>query len=178
MNDAAAIPGAFSGAISGARSDSTPGIAGLSTGQAGEPIATAAVSPSERDDAREDVRIEALSAITLATRDMVRAVRFYCALGFELKHGGEHEAFSTFACGPASYLNLIAETHGPVNWWGRVILHVSDVDALYRRARSAGLYPSRVPEDAPWGERFFHISDPDGHELSFARLLESNTKTP
>ncbi len=23
-----------------------------------------------------------------------------------------------------------------------------------------------------WGERFFHISDPDGHELSFAESLE------
>ena len=27
--------------------------------------------------------------------------------------------------------------------------------------------------DAPWGERFLHISDPDGHELSFAALLLS-----
>ncbi|MGH8701888.1 MAG: VOC family protein, partial [Burkholderiales bacterium] len=27
------------------------------------------------------------------------------------------------------------------------------------------------PADAPWGERYFHISDPDGHELSFARPL-------
>ena len=25
--------------------------------------------------------------------------------------------------------------------------------------------------DVPWGERFFHISDPDGHEMSFAKLL-------
>ncbi len=27
------------------------------------------------------------------------------------------------------------------------------------------------PTDAPWGERFFHVTDPDGHELSFAELL-------
>jgi uncharacterized glyoxalase superfamily protein PhnB len=25
-----------------------------------------------------------------------------------------------------------------------------------------------VPRDAEWGERFFHLTDPDGHELSFA----------
>lgn len=24
------------------------------------------------------------------------------------------------------------------------------------------------PQDASWGERYFHMSDPDGHELSFA----------
>ena len=25
------------------------------------------------------------------------------------------------------------------------------------------------PRDAPWGERYFHMRDPDGHELSSAR---------
>jgi hypothetical protein len=25
-----------------------------------------------------------------------------------------------------------------------------------------------APRDAEWGERFFHLTDPDGHELSFA----------
>jgi hypothetical protein len=25
----------------------------------------------------------------------------------------------------------------------------------------------KTPQDASWGERYFHISDPDGHELSF-----------
>ena len=28
-----------------------------------------------------------------------------------------------------------------------------------------------APYDASWGERFFHIHDADGHELSFAQLL-------
>ena len=32
--------------------------------------------------------IEGISAITLATRDMSQAVRFYEALGFALVHGG------------------------------------------------------------------------------------------
>ena len=26
-------------------------------------------------------------------------------------------------------------------------------------------------KDAPWGERFLHVADPDGHELSFAEPL-------
>ena len=57
-------------------------------------------------------------------------------------------------------------------WWGRLIFHVSDVDALYRRALDLGLSPEAGPRDAEWGERYFHLTDPDGHELSFARLLE------
>jgi catechol 2,3-dioxygenase-like lactoylglutathione lyase family enzyme len=33
--------------------------------------------------------IEGISAVTLGTHDMPRAVRFYRALGFELLHGNE-----------------------------------------------------------------------------------------
>ena len=119
---------------------------------------------------KTEPNIEGLSAITLATRDMVRAVRFYQALGFPLRAGGADAAFTTFTLGP-SFLNLIAETHGPINWWGRVIIHVSDVDGMYQKAVDAGLAPMFAPSDAPWGERYFHIIDPDGHELSFARPL-------
>jgi catechol 2,3-dioxygenase-like lactoylglutathione lyase family enzyme len=33
--------------------------------------------------------IEGISAVTLGTDEMPRAVRFYCALGFEVLHGNE-----------------------------------------------------------------------------------------
>ena len=38
-------------------------------------------------------------------------------------------------------------------------------------ASPQGLKPDFTPCDAEWGERYFHITDPDGHELSFARAL-------
>src|SRR6266478_4621331 len=59
------------------------------------------------------------------------------------------------------------------SWWGRVIFY-ADVDALYGRALAAGYQPTTVPRDAEWGERYFHLIDPDGHELSFARPLLSS----
>ena len=119
--------------------------------------------------------IEAISAITLATHDMQRAVRFYSALGFELLYGGEASSFTSLRAG-AGYLNLIAAPDEKRwSWWGRVIFHVDDVDALYERALAAGHEPSTRPRDAEWGERYFHLSDPDGHELSFARPLRRAT---
>ena len=48
---------------------------------------------------------------------------------------------------------------------------MQDVDAMHARALEAGLTPEAEPRDAEWGERYFHISDPDGHELSFAQPL-------
>lgn len=117
--------------------------------------------------------IESLSAITLATHDIARAVRFYRALGFVLRYGGEQAAFTSFHAGP-SYLNLIVQApERGWSWWGRAIFYVADVDALYERALAAGLNPQFAPLDAAWGERYFHITDPDGHEISFARPLPS-----
>jgi catechol-2,3-dioxygenase len=43
--------------------------------------------------------IEVISAITLATHQMPRAVRFYRALGFEVLHGGEESSFTSFRAG-------------------------------------------------------------------------------
>jgi catechol 2,3-dioxygenase-like lactoylglutathione lyase family enzyme len=112
--------------------------------------------------------IEGLSAVTLATHDMRRAVRFYRLLGFTVIHGGEDAAFTSFRAG-RNFLNLIAAPTGREwSWWGRVIFYDSDVDGLYRRLVAAGCRPQAEPRNASWGERYFHISDPDGHELSFA----------
>jgi catechol 2,3-dioxygenase-like lactoylglutathione lyase family enzyme len=117
--------------------------------------------------------IEGISAVTLATHDMRRAVQFYRMLGFELLYGGEEAAFTSFRAGP-NFLNLIAQP-AERRWsrWGRLIFYVSEVDALYSRLVAAGRQPDTAPRDAEWGERYFHLTDPDGHELSFAQLLRS-----
>jgi len=121
--------------------------------------------------------VECISAVSLATHDMARAVRFYRALGFTVRYGGEQSSFTSLHAGPG-YLNLIAQPAGRQwSWWGRVIFHVADVDAFHGRAIAAGLRPDGAPRDAPWGERFFHLTDPDGHELSFATPL-SGSATP
>jgi len=82
--------------------------------------------------------VEGISAVSLVTHDMARSVRFYRALGFTIRHGGEQASFTSLHAG-SGYLNLIARPPGgPSSWWGRVI---------------------------------FHLNDPDGHALSFARPL-------
>ncbi len=114
-----------------------------------------------------------ISAVTVATHDMSRAVRFYLALGFVLRYGAEDASFTSFHAGQG-YLNLIAQPPSRQwSWWGRIIFHVADVDAVYARALAAGLCTETVPRDAEWGERYFHLVDPDGHELSFAKPRES-----
>jgi catechol 2,3-dioxygenase-like lactoylglutathione lyase family enzyme len=115
--------------------------------------------------------IESISAVTLLTVGMVDAVAFYRALGFHLLYGGPEATFTSFRVG-GGYLNLQLDADGcPGMAWGRVVLWVDDVDAMYERAVASGFLPDTSPADAPWGERYFHIHDPSGHELSFARPL-------
>jgi catechol 2,3-dioxygenase-like lactoylglutathione lyase family enzyme len=102
---------------------------------------------------------------------MAKAVRFYASLGFELDYGGEEADFTSFDLGSLK-LNLIADERAAnVTWWGRVIFWVADVDAFYDDVVALGLTPHAPPQDATWGERYFHLTAPDGHELSFATPL-------
>jgi len=48
-----------------------------------------------------------------------------------------------------------------------MIFYVPDVDAMWVYLKEKGFHPES-PQDASWGERYFYMSDPDGHELSFA----------
>lgn len=113
--------------------------------------------------------LEGNSAVTLFTADVARAIRFYRTLGFMLRYGGESADFTSFHVGPG-YLNL-ASGPSQERSWGRAILYVVEVDAMYQRIRAAGIRTETEPADAPWGECYFHVRDPDEHELSFARPL-------
>ena len=122
------------------------------------------------DSEREPV--ESISAVTLVSLDMAASVAFYEALGFTLLYGGAEAGFTSFRVG-TGYLNLQVDAEGdpPGAGWGRIVFWVADVDDMHGRALAAGFAPATSPADAPWGERYFHIHDPDGHELSFARPL-------
>jgi len=112
--------------------------------------------------------IESISAVTLATHNMARAVAFYRMLGFEIVHGGGDDAVFTSFWAGTGFLNLVSQPAERNFWWGRFIFYHSDVDSLYASVIAAGYRPDTAPRDAEWGERFFHLTDPDGHELSFA----------
>lgn len=117
------------------------------------------------------MQVEQISAVTLVVADMARAVSFYSALQLEVVHGGPHEAFTSYRVGDG-YLNLQQGEPGDTTRWGRVILYVDDVDAVWQHLVDEGVQPEAEPRDAPWQERYFHVRDPDGHELSFARPVE------
>jgi catechol 2,3-dioxygenase-like lactoylglutathione lyase family enzyme len=115
--------------------------------------------------------VEKMSAVTLRVANMRTSVRFYRdVLGLEIIYGDEDADFSSLRTkeGKGPILNL--ERSNPATQCGRLIFYISDVDAFWSYLKGKGLRLEK-PQDASWGERYFHVSDPDGHELSVARPI-------
>lgn len=117
--------------------------------------------------------MQALSAVALFTADMAASVDFYETIGLSVIFGGPETSFTTMDIGPVAFLNLQFDPTWtvPERTWGRFIMWVDDVDAAHARLVDAGYVPTMAPSDAAWGERYFHITDPAGHEVSVSRRL-------
>lgn len=113
-----------------------------------------------------------INAITLTTSDMAAAVAFYQTASMTVVYGGEDSSSFTSLRHGSNYVNLTAGEGEHSGFWGRVIFHVESPDDVWSAFTRAGFEAAFEPRDAPWGERYFHILDPDGHELSFARRLD------
>ena len=115
------------------------------------------------------MNIKRISAVTLVVKDMKKSVDFYASvLGLRIRYGGSDASFTSFDAG-GTFLNLEAGEPSAKDW-GRIIFYVDDVDKLFYYLKNKG-FKVDEPRDAYWGERFFHLSDPDGHELSFAQPI-------
>src|SRR5215469_8742895 len=120
-------------------------------------------------------RIEKVSAITLHVGDMENSVRFYREmLGLEIIYGGPNAEFTSLRIPGAEFPLINLQQGRPTADWGRIIFYVSDVDFFWADLKQKGFEPKN-PRDAAWGERYFHMHDPDGYELSFARPLHLGT---
>ena len=113
--------------------------------------------------------IDHISAVIFAVRAMPEAITFYTQLGFTLVYGSPQARFSTLQAGDA-LINLTLAPHFKPTWWGHTIFRVDNVETIYDTAVAQGLTPSAL-QNGSWGERYFHLTDPNGHELSFAQLL-------
>ena len=121
------------------------------------------------------MRVEKISAVTLPVSDMKKSIEFYSKIpNFKIVYGGSDSQFTSFLIDDMakSYLNLkLYSTHSTGS--GRIIFYVDDVDELFTYMQNdetisgLGKLESK-PQDAVWGERFFHVLDPDRNKLSFA----------
>ena len=124
------------------------------------------------------MKVTKISAVTLLVSDMSKSVEFYSKIpNFKMVFGGHDKEFTSFLIEDKtkSYLNLKLNETRPTDF-GRIIFYVDNVDELFaymqddQTISGLGKLESK-PLDASWGERFFHVLDPDGYKLSFATLV-------
>src|SRR5437588_12818676 len=139
-------------------------------------------------------KVYQISAVTLLIKNMERSCNFYSKIpGFTLVYGGSYEdTFTTYEIGeyiPKMYLNLELiitndnhkDTKRKKQQFGRIIFHTEDVDKLYSYFTSSEYISNLIsfenePTDAVWGERYFHIREPDGYQLSFPKPIGKEKK--
>lgn len=132
------------------------------------------------------MKIQKIAAVTLKVRNMDRACVFYSKIpGLKLSYGGSpNSTFTSFEMtdrdsGSRSHINLEFCSEFKSKNFGRIIIFSEDVDKLYDFFKNDSTISKIIeiedkPKDSNWGERYFHIIDPDGHELSFAQPIKKD----
>lgn len=116
--------------------------------------------------------------VILYVGDLDRSISFYrdvIGVPFKFTESGYAE-FATegtkFALFERARLpQLIGRDGGEGEATMEVAFLVDDVDVEAKRLRAAGVAELAGPVDRPWGQRTFHLLDPDGHVVELAQEL-------
>jgi predicted enzyme related to lactoylglutathione lyase len=112
-----------------------------------------------------------IAAVAVSATDLSRAVAFYEGLGFRfppLEAGTQHIEAEAGVRLMIDDAGLLEGLHGqpprPGNTAGFAVLFDSpaQVDDAARRAADSGGSVVLEPFDAPWGQRYATVADPDG----------------
>lgn len=116
------------------------------------------------------------TTVEIFARDVPRSVEFYRLLGLAVPDPGEPDPHVEVELPGGNRLAFDAEQTitgmhpdwSPPDSAGRVAIAFglaspADVDAMFERLTKAGHPGSLRPFDAPWGQRYATVLDPDGN---------------
>lgn len=114
--------------------------------------------------------------VEIFSRDVPRSIEFYRLLGLAVPNAGAPDPHVEVELPGGNRLAFDAEQTitgmhpdwAPPDSAGRVAIAFgldspADVDAMFERLTKAGHPGSLQPFDAPWGQRFATVLDPDGN---------------
>lgn len=119
----------------------------------------------------------------IVVKDMARALAFYRLLGLSIPADADGEGQVAVEDGPGMALGFLTEAAmaGSRLGWvepvgGRISLafkcgSAAEVDAVFARVVAAGHAGAGAPWDAPWGQRYASVRDPDGNRVDLFAAL-------
>lgn len=128
-----------------------------------------------------------LGFIGIVTQDMAASLAFYLALGVDIPEGLDDAPHvdarlddgTALAWDTLDTIRSFDPAYEPAAGGHRIALAFvqetpAEVDAVFTRLEAAG-YPGHVaPWDAPWGQRYATLLDPDGNSIDFYAALDAN----
>jgi catechol 2,3-dioxygenase-like lactoylglutathione lyase family enzyme len=119
-----------------------------------------------------------LDLIGVVVEDMGRAIAFYRELGLDLPEGADDQPHVEatlpggvrFALDSEETIRSFEPDWQPPSGGQRIGLAfrldgAAEVDAAYERLVSLGHEGQKEPWDAPWGQRYALVRDPDGNTI-------------
>jgi glyoxalase family protein len=118
-----------------------------------------------------------LGFIGIVVRDMAASLEFYRAVGVPIPEGQDGEPHvdarledgAVLAWDTVAMIRSFDPDYVPPTGGHRIALafdqgSAQDVDATYAKLTGAGFIGKVEPWDAPWGQRYATVMDPDGNE--------------
>ncbi|NNG39786.1 glyoxalase [Flexivirga sp. ID2601S] len=140
-------------------------------------------APTHTGTSTGPARNARVDLVGIVTADLPASLRFYRLLGLPIPEGVDDaphveitlDGGMRLAWDPESTVRSFHPDWQPVRG-GRIGLALlvdspADVDAVYEQVTAAGHEGSLAPFDAPWGQRYATVLDPDGNGVDiFAPL--------
>ena len=126
------------------------------------------------------------NGISIAVADMATSLSFYRRLGLDFPAGAETEPHVEVEL-PGG-VRLMWDTHASLlafdpDWTvtagggpslAFLCVDADEVDKVYADLEKAGHVTTKEPWDAPWGQRYALVQDPDGHQVDLFAWLKSS----
>jgi uncharacterized glyoxalase superfamily protein PhnB len=125
-------------------------------------------------------KFTANTSVSITVKDIQKSTAWYRdVVGFGVERAVERDGRPVFVALKAGGVRLSLNQDDGAKGWDRTkglgfsinFWTTEDIDAIASRIKSSGGALDSEPVDAPWGARFFRLTDPDGFKLAILKPL-------
>src|SRR5262245_59167236 len=125
-------------------------------------------------------QFQAATSVSITVKDIHASTAWYRdVVGFGIERTAERDGRLALVALKAGDARVSLNQDNGAKGWDRIkglgfsinIWTTDDVDAIATRIKAQGGALDSEPVDAPWGARYFRLTDPDGFKLAILRRL-------
>ena len=119
------------------------------------------------------------TSVSITVKDLPKSVAWYHGVvGFGIERAVERDGVPVFVTMKAGHVRVSLNQDDGKKGWERIKglgfsinVWTDNVDAIADHIKAHGGALDSEPVDAPWGARYFRVTDPDGFKLAFLKPL-------